>query len=71
MTIDPYAIMIMYEPLALLASLFTAILIAVSFSVLAQQQPQDITTATTQQQSSPQSYLMMDEEGNKVLVRSL
>lgn len=57
----------MHEPSALLATPFVGILIAVPFSVLAQQQPPNITTVTMQQQL-PQSGSM--NEDNKALVRS-
>jgi hypothetical protein len=60
--------MIMYEPSALLATLFEGILIVVPFSALEQQQPPNITTATkTQQQSPSQSHSMMDERATRYL----
>lgn len=68
--------MVMREPSSVLllvaAILLTGILIATPFSALAQQQQQqllqNIATATTQVQSSPQSESM--EENNKTLVTS-
>jgi hypothetical protein len=68
-------VMVMPEPSSVLLSLLAAILltgalIATPFSALAQQQPQNMTTATTTQvqSSSPQSESM--EENNKALVTS-